>query len=37
MKDKIHLLLLEDDPREWKIVGTTGDFCFTIAGPTPEL
>jgi hypothetical protein len=36
MKDKIHVLLIEHNPREWKIAGRIGDFWFTIVRPMPE-
>jgi hypothetical protein len=36
MKEKIHVLRIEDHPREGKIAGRIGDFWFTIVRPTPE-
>jgi hypothetical protein len=36
MKGKIHVLLIEDHRRVWKIAGRIGDFRFTIVRPRPE-
>jgi len=35
MKDKIHVLLINDRCREWMILGRSEDFRLKIIRPTP--